>query len=345
MKIKVLQRCNVFGIWPEYAMFQTPLLRIGFDSPTRYIIGKICVRTYKNRTSFSAAPQIASGLFEHSYPEMERSTGFYIGDVFYSEKIGDAVGKMEMKSPYEGQIDIFLELEHGIDAFQAGKFMPAYVTNLVFMIGKYTGDLISPVGEVCTYSTAGNKSEIAVRLNSGGERSRIAIDPQIIIQTVGDTVKFSKGRSSEDIVKSGIASRRIISARKELDVIDQFCDYWEACEHLCSGPQYESYKDKSMKIAVGLAPIYGISVNDVWETLTKPIYEIRNEVVHEYIIDEAKVRYPLSMLDDMASNLLLRFLGSPIKLPDKVTSYLDDIRSGTVPMMPRNNRPSSYRLG
>jgi len=121
MGIRVLQRCNVFGFWPEDLFLKTEPFTLPYGDPAKDAIGRICVRSYKSRPDFGIDPKTASDLFIHAYPELERSTGFYIGEMFYSEKIGDPVGQMRLRYPLEGQVDIYLEIEYGIDLLEASK--------------------------------------------------------------------------------------------------------------------------------------------------------------------------------------------------------------------------------
>jgi hypothetical protein len=56
----------------------------------------------------------------------------------------------------------------------------------------------------------------------------------------------------EDITRLSIAGRRIISAYNETDLVDRFCDLWEACEVLCPKSKHLNGKiDNRISQALG----------------------------------------------------------------------------------------------
>ncbi len=98
------------------------------------------------------------------------------------------------------------------------------------------------------------------------------------------------------------AARRIVSSKNEKDLIDRYCDLWEACEFLLIG--FNAKGDIVSRIAQAIACYTGGNKAKIENGLElRNIYKVRKEVVHEALQDEQRVDTYIKLLDEIANQL------------------------------------------
>jgi hypothetical protein len=124
-----------------------------------------------------------------------------------------------------------------------------------------------------------------------------------------------------------VASRRYLAAMAEQDVIDRFCDFWEACEFLTKDIKVKKASDPKGRIAHALAQHMGVSKAAIERQYIGPFWKIRKDLVHEAVEDEPKVGEAAFLLEHFVAELLRYKVGLGFRGREELAKVIEVCRA------------------
>jgi hypothetical protein len=181
--------------------------------------------------------------------------------------------------------------------------MPA----LLLLIRMTTKDVIVPTWRLQTVSKSGGKSQQAspahIRIV---RKDREVVNQEQITLAFKAFASFLHPDSNKgSALRLAVAARRIMNAYSEIDLIDRFCDLWEACEILC--PKKHGKID--YRIAKRVAGFTGFDQHRLKTKIISKLYRLRKDIVHSFTEDKEALSANLLMMFDIATLLYASYFG------------------------------------
>jgi hypothetical protein len=293
----VVQRCKHYGYWPELEQALVAPVRIpslneqGLNNATF----RFGYRSYGNHRALNEPPMDIRGDVI-LLVSLGKEVGFSFGDKVYIEgNPGDAFTTLIGGYPKQGEVDLLIAIDDlsddiGIDDIYAA-LLP-YISTLVLYMSGCVGDFLIPSGRAQAFKQSDSGWQCA---KGGG--ANLFLTPRPIVETatlvnaLGSFSQIVQSKVAEEVVSIEKAARRIINAQQENDIIDAYCDLWEACEFLCIGKK----RAIDGRITQALSDFTKNKYVDVWANVVSPIYKIRCDLVHNAVeeIDRCKRALPI----------------------------------------------------
>ena len=302
-EVFIFQRCKYYGLWPELQFGGTPPFRIEALKQSEFaaVEFQLWYRTYGNIQDLNkTASEISGDVIE--FIELNHAIGFYVGENKYmTGKPGDSIGQAKLVKPKQGEIDVYLSCKKlngkDIDIDRLFALVAPIMPTLVLQLSIVVGDIVLPIGQPGGMQRTGTETKSA----SSSACNIVLMDRPIVetstlLTSLSHFVGISAKMTSAELLGIGIAARRIIAGKQEMDAVDRYCDFWESCEFLC-----KSLKGKPDH---RLAKILGLATNKN-ETLLKtkiigPLYDIRKDIVHNAIEDAGRLKRAIPILEDIS---------------------------------------------
>ena len=134
--------------------------------------------------------------------------------------------------------------------------------------------------------------------------------------------------SDEERERVRVASRRYHSAIIENDLVDRFCDLWEACEFMAPRKSRQVKGKLSERISYDLANQLSISKADLENRYIKPYYDLRNDIVHNAVELPDKIREAVKVLEVLAAQMIRGRLGLGVQRRGTLREFLGKFKKG-----------------
>jgi hypothetical protein len=142
-------------------------------------------------------------------------------------------------------------------------------------------------------------------------RQRRSIEVQEANSTIHNFLQQRNNIRTDDAAYLDVACRRYIAAIQETDLIDKFCDFWEACEFLSKNLQGKGLGTPVARISKILSDHTKKKKTDLDKLVVNPLYKIRSDIVHNAIENPDKIDMNLPLLEDVVCELIKSRLGLP----------------------------------
>jgi len=310
----VVQRCATYGFWLEPLVFESEQFETVIETPQENAKLKItiCLKHYGNVPDHSEPPKVKETETDFAFGSSS-PMGFVAGAEYY---IGPEGGRVSLKRryPFEGELDIFFRLQ------SSGELPPVELQDkyielmpaLLLVLRITTQDVIVPTWRLQTVTKIGGDKG---RQASGASlrlvpKERGTVTQEQIASALSYFSRFLHPESSEEtIIRLAVAARRIMKGFNETDLIDRYCDLWEACEVLCPyrRPQYVGKIDN--RIAKMLAVFTKLDHQLIKTKIISELYNIRKDVVHTYTENLTLISDKLPIMFDVATLLFASRIG------------------------------------
>jgi hypothetical protein len=235
------------------------------------------------------------------------------GYIFIPTCYAGPIGKFEPQKLERGEIDLAILVEEsmGMDAKESFRRFHHLLPALASVIGHTTDNLLIPIAEPQLIDGNTSTQHLGIEV-----RAARCTPPGILANIIESAARaiaeiYSEQEGEEKIRRIGLAARRLFDSKAEMDVIDAFCDLWEACEFLCPRPSRPPRYKISDRIALAISDYTGFHLPQIRSSLIDVAYDIRKDIVHEAIEDESKVRSMVPVLEEVVSLLIRSRLGLP----------------------------------
>jgi len=216
---------------------------------------------------------------------------------------GVSVGKLSFNGPKTGEIDVYIAVEdpHGIDVDEAFNVLSPYLASILFQMAVMTGDFFLPTAPPFALQKLDDNS---TKQSSGLDlsimiTSRSHVTETCIMTSLSTTSITLQQTSGEPSLYSIMSAKRMQSAQIETDPVDEYCDYWEACEFITQA-RHSNVKNR---IINNLTAITLYKRRILEKCLVDPLYDIRCNIVHNAVEDLARIKRALPLLIAVANVL------------------------------------------
>jgi len=300
----VFQRCRYYGLWPEGNFYGVAPFKMECFAGSELENARFQVwyRTYGNLGNINVAPaQITGDVIE--FASLDKTIGFYIGNRKYIEgNEGDRIFQARYERPKQGEVDIYISCvkEDGtlfdIDKLYTSlaPFMPILTMHFSCLVG----DLVVPIGR----PEGLERSQTASRMAAGEQKQVLVLQPrphvggETLQRALNSFSNFAAKVSRADCIEIGLAAKRILAGQQETDLIDRYCDFWEACEFLCRAKKFKP----DQRLANMLETSIGVHDSKIKTLIVSPLYDIRKNIVHDAIEDVSRIERATPILEDIA---------------------------------------------
>lgn len=248
-------------------------------------------------------------------------TGYWVGQ--YLLKAPEDVIKIEFEYQHAFQGEIDIQLHIGSQDEVSRNKLREIATSVSFSVLSYLNvrlkEFLVPVApiQVSEVDEAGRHSENPATVRV---RERNVFDYKILQAKLDEYVQQRSQMSEEESKALDVATRRYLNSLVEEDVIDKYCDLWEACEFATL--DIKSSGEKVGRIARALAihmlnlPIE-IGQNTKSDKDTKKLkaklendlklrklYGVRNDIVHNAIENPEELQQYSEILENITYELI-----------------------------------------
>jgi hypothetical protein len=311
-EFSIVQRCATYGFWPE-GLIESERFEIDSPQEGAKLTLTICLKHYGNVSDHSQPAKEIETATEFAFGSMS-PMGFVAGSEFYIDSSG---GRLSLKRrfPFEGETDIFFKLQSSSEELPPVETRNKYIElmpALLLIIRMATQDVVTPTWRLQTVTKIGGKAQ----QGSVGSLRLVPKERDVVTTEKIKAGLIYFGRllhpesRPEDITRLSIAGRRIMSAYNETDLVDRFCDLWEACEVFCQKSRHLNGKIDN-RISQALGSYTGFKHNTIKALIITDLYNIRKNIVHTATESLKIISDRMPILFDVATILYASRIGAP----------------------------------
>lgn len=311
-----ISRCRSWAIWPEGERIISNALGYNFgENKEKRFEFSVHLVAYENRPRPENEPSMPCEKYDSPIIwKGKMDNGFWVGNEVLKAPEDSLKVEMVHFKPFQGEVDVQLHVgsESELDIDELKEFFESVTHSVIGYINISLGEYLVPVApiQLSKINETGRELSNSIKLRCV---NRPTLSKQVLDETLSRYIKFRASNSIEKERALDVAMRRYLSSQLEPDVIDRYCDLWEVCEFLTYDTKAKG--GKVSKIASALTDYLqksGIVVKkaNLENGLDlKRIYEIRGHIVHNAIDDPDYVGEKLSLLNEIARELIRFSIG------------------------------------
>jgi hypothetical protein len=196
----------------------------------------------------------------------------------------------------------------------------------------YMDDIISPCSPPVTHRmNEDNTYTQNIELSIIAKRKQ-SIDIKFISNML-NAFGSLHGRSSDNMRRIfSVSARRLVAGYSEEDLIDQYCDFWEACEFATSQARLaDGRRIKGQgpvpRIAYVLARRLALQKPRFEIACVQPLYSLRKNLVHDALENPGELRTNVSVLKRLAMECLRDLAGVAYSPDEEIEGIVRRFRS------------------
>jgi hypothetical protein len=310
----VILRCRSLGTWPSGTWSMGTIGDVQLvtaEAVQEYPISLFLVSYARDKETGSDKAGLK--LWKGDTPQ-----NLLLGDRLFIARGEHAAIKFNLHAPESNELDLGAKLtsDANVEPRTLIRRCTPCLYGLAFHLSLALHDLLTPTAPPQLLEQEAN-GELSLRWSGIMQAfDRPVHTDEQIEEVLSAYVTHRVHASPSDAAAIDVAARRYLSAQRETDPIDRFCDLWEACEFLSRTTPAKG--DVVSRIAAALAQYTNKKKAELENKLdVRTIYQIRKDLVHNAIEDETKMNDKLLVLEAIAKELIrmrmnIKYDGNPI---------------------------------